>query len=119
MNIFRQLCWWLPGCKNCGSRDPLFDELCFECSVAVSKARMWRGIADAVVQIAPLFVKAFTHRTTRTVRRFARRNPRLRLVKPAHVDELKELRKIAGLPETSPVEPTKPNEGDNGGEAKA
>jgi len=117
MIILRQLCWWLPKCRKCGSRDPLFADQCFNCSVAESKAQMWRGIADAAVQLAPLFVEAFTHRTTRSVRRFVRRNPRLRL-KAAHSDELKELRKMAGLPESSPVEPAKPTDAADSGEAK-
>ena len=54
MNIFSQVHSRLPKCEHLSGRDRLFDSLCLECS----KARMWKGIADAAVQIAPYFVEA-------------------------------------------------------------
>lgn len=119
MKLLRQLCWWNPRCVNCGWREPLLtNRLCFDCSVQLSKARMWKGIADAVVELAPLFIKAFTDSSVPKVRHFSRRNPSVR-PKSIHSDELRELRKIAGLPELPTVERPNPTEGQNPGEAKA
>lgn len=117
MKFIRELCWWLPQCKNCGSRQPRFnDGLCFDCSVAESKARMWRGIADAIVQIAPTFVQAMADYGTCRVRRYSRRNPAR--LKPPAVTELDELRKMAGLPPAGGVEKSKPEQDEKPGEAE-
>jgi hypothetical protein len=122
MNVFRFLCWWLPKCRNCGSRDPLSGDVCFACSVVESKARMWRGIADAAVQISPYFVEAMTDHIagslSRAVRRHHRRNPTLPGRQPGFSEELRELKRIADLPDVSPVEPANPDQGDSSGEAK-
>jgi hypothetical protein len=73
--------------------------MCFECSVRLSKARMWQGLADAAVRITPLIVQALANGGARSVRRFARRHPAN--INPPTADELRELRRIAGLSDPS------------------
>lgn len=102
---------------NCGWREPLLtNHLCFDCSVQWSKARIWKGMADAVVDLAPLFIEAFTNSAVPKVRRASRRNPSVR-PKSIHSDDLRELRKIAGLPDLPTVERPNPTEEEHLGEA--
>jgi hypothetical protein len=121
--LIRHLLWWLPKCSNCGWRKPGLNEgVCFDCSVMLAKTRMWRGIADAAVQIAPYFVEAMTdyvaESLSRSVRRHHRRNPGTHR-KPGFSEEIRELKRISDLSEPSPVEPPKPAQDETPGEAKA
>ena|SRR5579872_473235 len=109
MRLFVNLCWWRPRCVGCGDRFPMFrDGLCFDCALKESEARVWRSIGEACAIAIPIIVESFT-------RRRSRRNPsgavRLRSRHRRKLDaELRDLRKIAGLPEIPPAEPAKPGE---------
>ena len=144
VRLIRNLCWWLPKCGRCWNRDKvLFDELCIDCHVLNCKARIWEAVGQVAARVIsealPTLIESFTgvRRVRRSVRR---RNPmtRRRVGRrglPAafgtleripstpdhpspHRDDLRELRKMAGLPELPPSSAQKPTGTEDSGEAK-
>ena len=118
VRLIRNLCWWLPKCGRCWNRDKvLFDELCIDCHVLDCKARIWEAVGQVAARVIsealPTLIESFTgvRRVRRSVRR---RNP----MPSPHRDDLRELRKMAGLPELPPVERTKADSTEDSGEAK-